>query len=224
MLLAGALAVALCHGVSDAAAGEGWGRKRLWATIAGIEYVFPGEYLYNYDETGGRIVTVRMEAFLPDFDPVSKSEMGILFNPNFQRLIYFELAETIVATSDKEIFGRWMMHVENPEGSPFLHDLKTYRFRESSWYHKSQPGNDGIDSRQFFTHQYDDGRILMIRCDTSTPRWCLVISQLYPRMQLEYRFHKSFLHLWREIDQKVHAFVRNAEVKGARRPEPGSRR
>ena len=177
--------------------------RRIAIGVGSVGFRIPANYvLFASDRKGGKRTNVRMAAFLPDLRGYSASEsQALAANPPDSEVIYLSLREERFNISEKDRIERiYMPQVVSREGKTGPFGLKQYAFKPSTGYRDDDllVGNG-------------DAGPVALRCTrpsrlAPSPN-CLRETLLGPGVTLTYRFKRSHLENWKDIDKSVHELI-----------------
>ncbi len=174
--------------------------SRARITIDGAEFSIPANYtMHRRSRRSGDHENVPMHALLPDLQPWSP-ERSPAFSSNLAdaKVIRFTLAVDRDRLQYEEKFARGIRpDADDPAGEPGPFGLTQYKF---------SPGK-GYERTEWFTADLPDGKLLVMRCDPSANSafgsTCMRVTRLNDGVGLTYRFKRSQLEQWREIDTQI---------------------
>jgi hypothetical protein len=178
--------------------------SRARISIDGAEFSIPANFtMHRRSRRSGEQETVPMHALLPDLQPWSPDKASAFTsNRADARVIRFTLAVDRDRLQYEEKFERGIRpDADDPAGEPGPFGLTQYRF---------SPGK-GYERTEWFTANLPDGKLLVMRCDPSANTdfgsTCMRVTRLSDGVGLTYRFKRSQLEQWREMDAKVMALI-----------------
>lgn len=185
--------------------------RKIETVVAGTHFMIPENYTRYPAQRGGGVHTrIDMHALLPGFDPFSMARQSSFSDngPNSQ-VIYFSLRETSTPLPAdrrlKDIYSKYLVS-PTPERDPA--DLDRFHFRDNSGY-RNQDLLVGTDA---------NGHMILLICEKTTPEVdspnCSRSMLLTPTLELVYRYKRSQLPQWREIDKTVELLINSFEVPG----------
>ncbi|MDO8839599.1 MAG: hypothetical protein Q7V31_11785 [Parvibaculum sp.] len=184
--------------------------RKIDTIIADRRFLIPENYTrYPSQRGGGRRTNVDMHALLPRLTPYEADlQERFIDNSADSDVIYFTLAETATPLSSarrlKEIYSKYLAA---PEPEQDRAGLQRFTFRDDSGY-ANQDLLVGTD---------DEGRMVLLLCDrpsrlVDSPN-CARSLLWGPRLELSYRYKRSHLGDWREIDGTVMKLVGEFETR-----------
>ena len=195
-------------------------------TIGVDRFVIPENYtVFTRNRRGGVQDNVEMYAVLPSFDGYSlPRQLDFESNDPNSPVVYFSLFDPVkVAQEEGQIsdevvserakFERvYLPTIANPKGEPWRFGLTHYKLSDS-WA--------GADE-DLFVHENSDGSLVIFRClqavSTMPSPWCRRDTYLSSSLGLSYRFKRSRLGDWRDIDEGVMNLVKRFRRNAARSP------
>lgn len=182
--------------------------------IGGVPHRIPENYTrFAYARRGGAQDRVELYALLPDLLPYSPARAAAFQdNSTDSRVLLFDLEFYHSKLSETDQFRKvFVKLVTDPDGSRGPYGLRRYDFDPSSGYR----------DEEMFVSENDDGTVIVFRCfkavaDILSPT-CRRDLRLSPQIGLTYRFKRSYLSDWRDIDSRVRALALSFRV--ARQPQ-----
>ena len=185
--------------------------RRVALGVGSLGFRIPGNHiLFASDRKGGKRTNVRLVAFLPDLRGYSASDSQALANNSTNsEVIYLSLREERFNISEKDRLDRiYLPQVVSREGAPGPFGLKQYAFKPSTGYRDDDLLVGGSEAGP-----------VALRCTrpskvAPSPN-CLRETLLGPGVTLTYRFKRSRLEEWKDIDKGVRqlivSFVRKSQ-------------
>jgi hypothetical protein len=198
--------------------------RPIAVTIGIDKFIIPENYtVFARNRRGGAQDNVEMYAVLPSFDGYSlPRQLDFESNDSGSPVVHFSLfdpgkvaneeGQTFdAAISEREKFMRvFLPLVSNPKGDPWRYGLIHYKLSDS-W---AGPDED------LFVHENSDAGLIVFRClqnvSTMPSPWCRRDVFLSNTLGLSYRFKRSRLDDWREIDEGVMNLVKRFKANAAR--------
>ncbi len=177
--------------------------SKVTLNIGPMEFRIPGDYLlFASARKGGMKKKVALVAFLPDLRGYSASDSQALASntPNSD-VVYLQLREEQFNISEKERLERiYLTQVVSHEGKPGPFGLKQYTFLPQTGYRDDD----------LFVGDTDAGP-MALRCTrpskiAPSPN-CLREILLAPGVILTYRFKRTHLEDWKEIDKRIRKHI-----------------
>ncbi len=178
--------------------------------IGGVRHRIPANFTrFAYARRGGVQDRVELYALLPDFEPYSP-ERATAFQDNSDdsQVVHFEVEAyrvTKMGEADrlKKVFLKLVL---NPEGERGPHGLRRYQFDPETGYR----------DQELFARESDDGTVVLFRCFKNAPDIfspnCSRDLRLSNEITLTYRFKRTLLGDWRDIDSGIQALARSFRV------------
>ncbi|MEM8784361.1 MAG: hypothetical protein AAGF19_00730 [Pseudomonadota bacterium] len=169
-------------------------------SIGEERFVIPENYTqFPRARRGGVRENVALYALMPKLEPFSAAFREIFesHEPN-SPVLHFQLESFRGPFSESEHFERVLMReVEDVKGEPGPHGLTRYAFQTESGYR----------NEELFTFREPDGELVVIRCfkpleQVQSPS-CRRDLKLLPTVILSYRYKRTYLKTWREIDTNI---------------------
>ncbi len=175
--------------------------------VGGVHMVIPSEFVYfpggNPDSwrirnswRQGKKSLVGLHAGLPNFESGRRDV----------RIILRGLTPNRHGSTQQHIEEIFFKDLETRRGQPGPSGLRIHRHRNPYPEVSDKHIVEDIRERtKFYSYQYDDDRLLMIKCDISR---CSVHWRGIEWLEIKYEFKPNFLSSWRDIDGNVMAMVR----------------
>ncbi len=178
-------------------------------TIGDRTFMIPANYTrFAAARRGGNQERVSMYALLPKFQPYSPATADD-FEDNTARssVIHFDLGVTTSKFSERERFEKiYLRLVTDPEGTNGPHGFRKYQFNE----------NSGYKDEDLFVWTSPKDELIVLRCFKSTE---IIASPTCRRdlhyggeVDLTYRFKRSHLSRWKDIDQGMLRLIQGFEA------------
>jgi hypothetical protein len=168
--------------------------------IDGALFRIPANYTkFSRSRYSGDQDDVPMHALLPNMAPWSPGDKAAFAsNAPDARVIHFTLAIDRAPLTYQEKFERGIKPAAQiQEGEPGPFGLTQYKFG---------PGT-GYEQTEWFTAKLEDGSELVMRCDASAnPDFgssCMRVTRLPDNVGLTYKFKRSHLAQWKQIDAGI---------------------
>jgi|TARA_Y100001933_G_scaffold58660_1_gene58682 hypothetical protein len=183
--------------------------ENIEVIVGNTRFMVPEHYTrYPNQRTGGRQPMLDMHALLPDLAPWSP-ERQAEFDDNSVRanVVYFSLKEAATPLNSarrlKTIYSKYLAEGE-PQAGP--DGLQLFAFNDESGY----AGQD------LFVGKDAEDRMTLIICDrrsalVESPN-CMRSLLIGPNLELGYRYKRSHLDDWREIDKAILSLVQGFET------------
>jgi hypothetical protein len=179
-------------------------------TIAGIRHLIPANYTrFAYGRKGGIQDKIELYALLPDLKPYEPDLVEAFQDASAgSRVIYFDIEEQRRDTFTEEARFRkvYLKLVSDPDGERGPYGFRRYGFDRTTAYR----------DEELFVQEKDDGTVIMLRCFQDKPRiispTCRRDLELGNGLLLHYRFMRSQLGNWRQIDEGVRVLARSFQV------------
>lgn len=187
-------------------------REPVTVSVAGDTFIIPQNYTqFSKTRRGGAQDTVELFAILPDFEGFTiahqddfegNSENSPVVHITLQDLHAparrFQDQTLNQRMTEREKFERIFLPLAvDPKGDSARYGFTRYRLTKT-W---------GGADEDLFVHEASDGGIVLFRCLQNVPSmpspWCRRDVMLTDRLTLSYRFKRSRLSEWREIDDNV---------------------
>ena len=173
-------------------------------SIGGRQFTIPENYTqFPRARRGGARANVALYAMLPDLTPFTIANETIFENNDPDSpIVNFQLESVRSPLNESQKIERiYMPKVVDREGERALYGLTHFRFVEGT----------GTQNQDLFLGQDELGRTAAIVCDRNLqeiiPPSCRRISALTEGVVLNYRFKRSHLRDWKEIDASVRALA-----------------
>tara|TARA_R110000824_G_scaffold343761_1_gene530465 strand:+ start:85355 stop:86125 length:771 start_codon:yes stop_codon:yes gene_type:complete len=184
--------------------------RKIETFIADRRFLIPEHYTrYPSQRGGGRRTNVDMHALLPDLTPYDASlQERFIDNSAGSSVIYFTLAETATPLSSarrlRDIYSKYLAA---PEPEQDRAGLQRFTFRDDS----------GYANQDLLVGKDDEERMVLLLCDrpgrlVDSPN-CTRSLLLGSRLELSYRYKRSRLDDWNEIDRAVMKLVGEFETR-----------
>jgi hypothetical protein len=175
--------------------------------IGGLKLRVPQNYLrYDSARMGGRRREIALFAMLPDLSGWSNWDAQTFVDDGPRsRLVRMEIREDPSSLGEAEKLRRiYLAYVADPKPAPDQFELQHYAFRGESGYH----------NQDLFVGPTPRGPAVM-RCERITPENaspnCYREMPLPKGAELTYRFKRSKLNHWREIDEAANRLMAEFE-------------
>jgi hypothetical protein len=173
-------------------------------SINGVPFMVPENYtLYARDRRSGERDLLSLHTLFPEFVGfTARNADEFAGNPGHSRVVHIQIEARRSPFSEEERLSRiYMGQIENLTGEDGPHGLQRYGFRADSGYR----------NEELFVGLGDDGRSVVLRCfldepDVVSPS-CRRDTELGDKLTLSYRFKRTYLEFWRDIDAGVHILV-----------------
>ena len=176
--------------------------------VGNTRFLVPEHYTrYLNQRAGGRQEALDMHALLPGLTPWS-TERQAEFNDNSadSEVVYFSLRQTSTPLNSarrfKTIYSKYLS-ADEPEAGP--DGLRIFAFNNESGY----AGQDLLVGKDA------EDRMTLILCDRRSPLVespnCTRSLLLGPTLELDYRYKRSHIGDWREIDAAILSLVQGFE-------------
>jgi len=184
--------------------------EKVSAMIGGAHFSVPENYTrYRAQRSGGAITALDMHALLPGFEPFSPDEAR-KFSDNApdSPVIFFTLRDAgATLDAERRLRDVYSRHFMNPRAEPGPSGLDLFRFRDDSGY-KDQDLLVGGDAQ---------GRLALLLCERETatnesPN-CSRTVLLTPKLALSYRYKRSWIEDWQQIDRTLLNLIRAFEME-----------
>jgi hypothetical protein len=177
--------------------------------IGGVRHRIPENYTrFAYARRGGVQDRVELHALLPDLAPYSPSRAAdFQDNSPDSRVVLFALEVYRAKMSETDQFRKvYLKLVTDPKGARGPYGLRRYEFDSSTGYR----------DEEVFAHENEDGTVTVFRCFKEAPDIfspsCRRDLRLSNEIALTYRFKRTYLGDWRDIDSGVQALARSFRV------------
>jgi hypothetical protein len=200
--------------------------------VAGETFSIPQNYTqFTKTRRGGVQDIVDLYAILPDFEGFTIAHQDDFEGDSENSpIVHFSLVDLSVAGKDigeqpmtqrmteREKFERiYLPLVVDPKGEPARYGFTHYRLSDK-WGQKDE---------DLFVHEASDGGIILFLClqevSTMPVPWCRRDTMLTDRLELSYRFKRSRLSDWRDIDRGISKLIEDfhkGPVTAAPAPTP----
>ena len=173
-------------------------------SIAGKGFHIPANYiLFASARKGGALKGLELVALLPDLQgyTLATAQEFASAAPD-SRVVNLAIREETSALSERDRLDRaYLPLVENRDGVSSAYSLTEYAFRADSVYR----------NEELFVGEADDGQPVLLRCEHATPDVpspnCTGDLRLPDSLSLSYRFKRSHLDRWHDIDSGVRALA-----------------
>lgn len=184
--------------------------RKIETIIADRRFLIPEHYTrYPSQRSGGRRTNIDMHALLPDLTPYgSDLQERFIDNSTDSDVIYFTLAETATPLSSarrlRDIYSKYLA---TPEPEQDRAGLQRFAFRDDS----------GYANQDLLVGKDDEERMVLLLCDresalVDSPN-CTRSLLLGSSLDLTYRYKRSQIGNWREIDNAVMKLVGEFETR-----------
>ena len=178
-------------------------------TIAGVRHLIPANYTrFAYGRRGGMQDKIELYALLPDFKPYEPDNAEAFQDYSADsRVVYFDIEIRRDGMTEEQRFRKlYLRLVTDNQGSRGPYGLRRYSFDPSTGYHEEE----------LLVKEHDDGTVTVFRCyqelsNIASPS-CRRDLELGDGLALHYRFMRSQLSNWQDIDQGVRALVKSFVV------------
>jgi len=172
--------------------------------VDGVLFRVPANYTkYRRSRYSGDHEDVPMHALLPNLSPWSPGDAAAFASnaPN-ARVIHFTLTVDRGPLTYEQKFDRGIRPAaENEAGEPGPFGLTQYKFGPGTNY----------EHTEWFTAKLDNGTELVMRCDASAnPDFgssCMRVTRLPDNVSLTYKFKRTHLAQWKQIEAGVMGLV-----------------
>jgi hypothetical protein len=179
-------------------------------TIAGIRHLIPTNYTrFAYGRKGGIQDKIELYALLPDLKPYEPDLVEAFQDASASsHVVYFDIEEQRrdTLTEDNRFRKIYLKLVTDPDGQRGPYGFRRYVFDRSTAYR----------DEELFVREHNDGTVVMLRCYQDRPRiaspTCRRDLELGNGLLLHYRFMRSQLADWQQIDESVRALARSFQV------------
>ncbi|TNE36804.1 MAG: hypothetical protein EP347_09945 [Alphaproteobacteria bacterium] len=173
-------------------------------SVGGMRFVIPENYTqFPRDRRGGVRENVALYAILPTMQPYTR-DLASHFEDSSEEspIVHLQIESYRAPFNEEERFERiYRPKFISQDGAPGPDGLTAYKFREGTGYH----GED------LYVGKDDLGRMIILRCSPFDSELlfpnCRRDTQLSPTVGLSYRFKRSRLANWRQIDDDVRTLV-----------------
>ena len=178
--------------------------------VDGVRFRVPANYTkFRRSRYDGDQDDVPMHALLPNMSPWSPGDAAAFASnaPN-ARVIHITLAVDRAPLTYQEKFERGIKPAALvPEGEPGPFGLTQYKFGKGT----------GYETTEWFSTKLEDGSDLVMRCDASAnPDFgssCMRVTRLPDNVGLTYKFKRTHLAQWREIEAGVMGLIASFRPK-----------
>jgi hypothetical protein len=178
-------------------------------TIAGVRHLIPANYTrFAYGRRGGPQDKVELYALLPDLKPYEPDNAEAFQDYSADsRVAYFDIEIRRDRMTEEDRFRRvFLKLVTDNQGSRGPNGLRRYEFDPTTGYH----------DEELLVKEHDDGTVIVFRCykqlaKVASPT-CRRDLEIGEGLALHYRFMRSQLSNWEDIDQGIRALVRSFVV------------
>ena len=166
------------------------------------EFHIPGNYIpYASARKGGSRTEVKLVALLPDLEGYSVGEASAFASDAADsRVLNLTLRAQPIYTERERLDRIYLPQVADVNGAPGPYGLTQFTFKPSSSYR----------DEDLFVAKSDTGPVVL-RCTKPLPDsvapTCLRDQQLVPGLALSYRFKRSHLADWADIDKSVREMI-----------------
>jgi len=188
--------------------------EKVTAVIGGTAFLVPQNYTrYRAQRSGGTITSLDMHALLPGFEPFSPSDAAkFRDNTPTSPVIFFTLRNAgNTLDAERRLRDVYSQHFRNPRAEPGPGGLDLFRFRDNSGY-KDQDLLVGGDAQ---------GRLVLLLCERETPTNespnCSRTVLLTPKLALSYRYKRSRVENWQQIDRSLLNLIKAFEMESSLR-------
>ena len=178
--------------------------------IAGVRHLIPTNYTrFAYGRRGGIQDKIELYALLPDLKPYEPDLVEAFQDASADsRVAYFDIEEPSreAMTEDNRFRKVYLKLVTDQGGDRGPYGLRRYDFDRTTAYR----------DEELLVQENNDGTVIMFRCYKDRARivspTCRRDLELGNGLELHYRFMRSQLSNWREIDEGIRALARSFEV------------
>lgn len=177
--------------------------------IADKAFVIPANFTrFAAARRGGVQERVSMYALLPRFQPYTPSNAGAFEDNTAQSsVIHFDLGVVTSQFNERERFEKiYQRLVVDPEGAKGPHGFRRYEFSDTS----------GYKDEDLFVWTSPSDELIVLRCFKEskiiTSPTCRRDTSYSDQVDLKYRFKRSHLPRWKDIDQGMIELVQSFEV------------
>lgn len=181
-------------------------------SIGGRQFLIPENFTqFPRARRGGTRANVALYAMLPDLDPYTIATETIFENNEPDSpIVNFQLESVRSPLNETQKIEKiYMPKVVDREGERALYGLTHFRFVEGT----------GTQNQDLFLGEDDLGRTAAIVCDRNLqeiiPPSCRRMTDLTEGVVLNYRFKRSRLRDWKEIDGSVRTLALSFLDEGA---------
>lgn len=183
-------------------------KKPIELKIADKTFVIPANFTrFAAARRGGTQERVSMYALLPKFQPYTPSTASAFEDNTAQSsVIHFDLSVVTSQFGERERFEKiYKRLVNDPEGVRGPHGFRKYVFSESS----------GYKDEDLFVWTSQKDEIIVLRCFKATEiiasPTCRRDMSFSDQIDLKYRFKRSHLSRWKDIDRGMVSLVEQFE-------------
>jgi hypothetical protein len=177
--------------------------------IAGVRHLIPTNYTrFAYGRRGGIQDKIELYALLPDLKPYEPDLVEAFQDGSAEsQVVYFDIeAQAEGFTEDNRFRKLYLKLVNEVHGYRGPYGLRRYAFERTTAYR----------DEELFVRENDDGTVVMFRCYKNEPQivspTCRRDLELGNGLELHYRFMRSQLGNWEDIDQGLRALARSFQV------------
>jgi len=177
--------------------------------IAGVRHLIPTNYTrFAYGRRGGVQDKVELYALLPDLKPYEPDVMEAFQDASADsKVAYFDIeAQQDGLTEDNRFRKLYLKLVTDVHGDRGPYGLRRYDFDKTTAYR----------DEELLVRENDDGTVIMFRCYKDRARivspTCRRDLELGNGLELHYRFMRSQLGNWKDIDESLRALARSFQV------------
>ena len=188
-------------------------KRPIQLVVADKTFVIPANFTrFAKARAGGPQDLVEMYALLPRFSPYTPSNASAFDDNTAQSsVIHFDLAVMTSKFDERQRFEKiYKRLVINPKGKPGPHGFQQYEFNE----------NSGYKDEDLFVWTSPKNDLIVLRCFKKTEiiasPTCRRDLSYSDKIELKYRFKRSHLPRWKDIDKGMIALV--AGFEGASKP------
>ncbi len=192
-------------------------------TVGTDKFLIPENYtVFARNRRGGPQDSVEMYAVLPSFDGYTlPRQLDFESNDLNSPIVHFSLFDpTKIAKEEGQIFDEVLSErekferiflplVTNPKGDPWRYGLVRYKLSDS-W---------GGGDEDLFVHENSDASLVIFRClqsaSTMPAPWCRRDILVSKTLGISYRFKRSRLSDWRDINDGVMNLVKRFKANAA---------
>jgi hypothetical protein len=185
------------------------GSAEINVIIGGVPHRIPENYTrFAYARRGGAQDRVELYALLPDLSPYNPGRAAAFQdNSPDSRVLLFDLEYYHAKLSETDQFRKvFLKLVIDPDGARGPYGLRRYDFDPSSGYR----------DEEMFVSENEDGTVVVFRCFKAAPDilspTCRRDLRLSNEIGLTYRFKRSYLGDWRDIDSHVRTLALSFRV------------
>ena len=179
-------------------------------SIGNIDFQIPTSYTrFPRARRGGERSSVSLYALLPNLESYSGDQRDIFEgNEADSPVIYFEIGVHQSTLEESEMLTRiYLDNVNDIEGRVGPYGLTAYEFSDTS----------GYKDEDLFVFEDESALPVVIRCfretDLIPSPHCRRDMRLSETLSLTYRYKRPWLAQWRDINDKIQAFVMSLTVE-----------